>query len=215
MRSYTPVTSDDELGYVDFVIKVYFPNVHPKFPSGGAMTMYLENLQVGDEVLMKGPKGNVDYQGKGRFTITKNVAPGKRETVPYYAKSFGFIAGGSGITPCLQIIREIIKRDGDASKISLLFANQTEADILLRDELDTLAADPKNHMTVHYTLDRPPSRGWKGSKGFINPEMCEKALPPPSEDTFIFACGPKPMIDFAVAPSLRDMGYTDSQWFFY
>ena len=87
IRSYTPVTSDDELGYVDFVIKVYFPNVHPKFPGGGRMTMYLENLKVGDKVLLKGPKGHVDYQ-YGKFNITQTVAPGKRDTVPYYAKTF-------------------------------------------------------------------------------------------------------------------------------
>lgn len=34
-RSYTPITSDDEKGYVDFVIKVYNKGVHPKFPEGG------------------------------------------------------------------------------------------------------------------------------------------------------------------------------------
>ena len=33
-RSYTPTSSDDDLGYVDFVIKVYYKNVHPKFPDG-------------------------------------------------------------------------------------------------------------------------------------------------------------------------------------
>jgi hypothetical protein len=33
-RSYTPVSSDEDIGFVDFVIKVYFKNVHPKFPDG-------------------------------------------------------------------------------------------------------------------------------------------------------------------------------------
>lgn len=33
-RSYTPTSSDDDLGRVDFVIKVYYKNVHPKFPDG-------------------------------------------------------------------------------------------------------------------------------------------------------------------------------------
>lgn len=33
-RSYTPTSSDDDLGHVDFVIKVYYKNVHPKFPDG-------------------------------------------------------------------------------------------------------------------------------------------------------------------------------------
>jgi cytochrome-b5 reductase len=34
IRSYTPTTSDDEKGFVDFVIKVYRKNIHPKFPNG-------------------------------------------------------------------------------------------------------------------------------------------------------------------------------------
>ena len=34
-RSYTPVSSDVDKGFVDFVIKVYRSNVHPDFPEGG------------------------------------------------------------------------------------------------------------------------------------------------------------------------------------
>lgn len=41
-RSYTPISSNDDKGFVEFVIKVYFPNVHPRFPNGGAMTMHLQ-----------------------------------------------------------------------------------------------------------------------------------------------------------------------------
>ena len=31
---------------MDFVIKVYRPNVEPRFPDGGKMSMHLENLKV-------------------------------------------------------------------------------------------------------------------------------------------------------------------------
>lgn len=34
-RSYTPTSSNDDVGYVEFVIKVYHKGVHPKFPEGG------------------------------------------------------------------------------------------------------------------------------------------------------------------------------------
>lgn len=34
IRSYTPTSSDDDIGVVDFAIKVYMKNVHPKFPEG-------------------------------------------------------------------------------------------------------------------------------------------------------------------------------------
>lgn len=47
VRPYTPVSSDDNQGFVEFVIKVYFKNVHPKFPDGGKMSQHLESLNVG------------------------------------------------------------------------------------------------------------------------------------------------------------------------
>ena len=36
MRAYTPTSSDNDLGYFDLVIKVYFSNEHPQFPLVGA-----------------------------------------------------------------------------------------------------------------------------------------------------------------------------------
>ena len=42
VRPYTPVTSDEDLGHMDLVVKVYFRDVHPKFPEGGMMVyLYL------------------------------------------------------------------------------------------------------------------------------------------------------------------------------
>ena len=38
IRSYTPTSSDDDVGFVDFVIKIYRKNVHPKFPNGNSST---------------------------------------------------------------------------------------------------------------------------------------------------------------------------------
>ncbi len=32
MRAYTPTSSDEDLGYFDLVVKVYFANEHPSFP---------------------------------------------------------------------------------------------------------------------------------------------------------------------------------------
>jgi cytochrome-b5 reductase len=176
--------------------------------------MYLENLKVGDKVLMRGPKGNVDYSPTkfGSFTITKSVN-GKKVVQPYHCKKLCFIAGGSGITPCLQIIREVLKgrAKGDTTKLYLLYANQTEKDILLRDELDELAANPSNELNIHYTLDRPP-QGWAYSSGFIDEKMIQKALPPADDQTFVFMCGPPPMIKFACLPNLEKNMYKEKQW---
>ena len=51
--------------------------------------------------------------------------------------------------------------------MSLIFANQTEGDILLRDELEACEKDHDN-FKLHYTLDRPPAKVWDktAAKGF-------------------------------------------------
>ena len=72
VRPYTPVTSDEDLGHMDLVIKVYFKNVHPKFPDGGKMSQYLENMKIGDTIDVRGPSGLLVYKGQGLFSIKAN-----------------------------------------------------------------------------------------------------------------------------------------------
>jgi len=206
IRSYTPTSSDDEIGYVDFVIKVYFP-LEPRFPNGGEMSQHLNSLKLGDTILMRGPKGHLDYKGKGSFTI-KHTA--REDPKLYKMKKIGMVAGGTGITPMLQVIRAILKNPDDKTELWLIFANQTEEDILLRKELESI---PKDRFHLHYTVDRPPATGWKYSSGFINEEMCKNHLPPPSEDTMLFVCGPPPMIKFACVPAFTALGFKENQWF--
>lgn len=54
------------------------------------------------------------------------------------------IAGGSGITPMLQVASEIVSNPDDKTQVSLVFANQTEKDIILKKELDEMAAKHDN-----------------------------------------------------------------------
>ena len=35
---------------MDLVIKVYFANVHPRFPEGGKMSQHLESLKIGETI---------------------------------------------------------------------------------------------------------------------------------------------------------------------
>ncbi|XP_064156236.1 NADH-cytochrome b5 reductase 1-like isoform X4 [Anguilla rostrata] len=121
VRPYTPVSSDDDKGFVDIVVKIYFRDVHPKFPEGGKMSQYLESLQVGETVDFRGPGGLLEYLGHGQFS----VQPDKKSAGEMkMAKSLGLIAGGTGITPMLQLVRAIIKNPTDKTCCSLLFANQ-------------------------------------------------------------------------------------------
>jgi len=211
IRSYTPVSSDDDKGYVDLVIKVYFKNVHPKFPDGGKMTQHLESLKIGENVTFKGPKGKLIYNGRGHFSIRPDFKspPEKRK-----AKKLGMIAGGSGITPMLQIIRAVLKDPEDKTQLNLLYANQTEDDILLRKELDAAVEENPDQLRVWYTLDRS-NEDWKYSTGFVDAEMISNRIPEPTDNTLVLMCGPPPMIKFALVPNLDKLGYAERNQFKY
>jgi cytochrome-b5 reductase len=45
------------------------------------------------------------------------------------------IAGGTGITPCYQIIKAVLNNPNDKTKVNLVYSNTTQEDILLKDEL--------------------------------------------------------------------------------
>ncbi|XP_010632699.1 NADH-cytochrome b5 reductase 3 [Fukomys damarensis] len=209
IRPYTPVSSDDDKGFVDLVIKVYFKDTHPKFPAGGKMSQYLENMQVGDTIEFRGPNGLLVYQGRGKFAIRPDK---KSSPVVKTAKSVGMIAGGTGITPMLQVIRAILKDPDDHTVCYLLFANQTEKDILLRPELEELRNAHSTRFKLWYTLDRAPE-GWDYSQGFVNEEMIRDHLPAPGEQTLVLMCGPPPMIQFACLPNLERLGHSKERYF--
>jgi len=214
MRAYTPVTGDETLGEVVYVIKVYFANVHPKFPNGGKLSQHLDSLKVGDTIDMKGPKGHLTYLGSGKFTVSRLRKPLQTRN----AKHFGLIAGGTGITPVLALCVAIFRDTKDTTTtMSVLYANQAEEDILVREELETLAKAYPDRFKLHYTLDRPPAQGWKYSTGFINQEMLEKTMPAAAADgsSQILMCGPPPMLKFACIPNLEKLGFKPDHYFCY
>ena len=116
-RKYTPTTSDDEVGYVDLVIKVYKGGVVDRFPDGGKMSQYLGGLKPGDKVDVTGPVGTHTYLGNGKF---------KSGTKEHTCKKLGMMAGGTGLTPMLQVIAAVLKNPADPTQLYLIYANQTE-----------------------------------------------------------------------------------------
>jgi len=55
----------------------------------GAMSQHVDKLEIGDYMEMRGPKGRMTYK-------------------PNMKKNIGMIAGGSGITPMLQVCDDVI-----------------------------------------------------------------------------------------------------------
>jgi len=213
MRAYTPL--DSGTGYVDFVIKVYFANVHPRFPDGGKFTQLLDAMKPGEVVEAKGPLGeyifnttlpkniNKDPEAMCTFTYT----PSGTKT-PF--RSIGFIAGGSGITPVLQTVHALLADAERKVEVYILYANRSEDDILCREQLDKLTKDPRVK-DIWYTLDVVPEGRWTYSTGFINDQMVRDHQPAPDQDTVVFMCGPPPMIKFACLPSLEKVGHKAEQ----
>lgn len=42
--------------------------MNPKFPEGGKMSQYLDNMKIGDVIDFRGPNGLLVYKGSGTVT---------------------------------------------------------------------------------------------------------------------------------------------------
>ena len=177
VRSYTPITSDEDKGFFELMIKSY--------PQGN-ISAHMTTLKIGDTMKVRGPKGAMVY-------------------APNMCKRIGMIAGGTGITPMLQIIRAINRgRPQDTTKIDLIFANVNPDDILLKEQLDALDKEDPN-FSVYYVLNNPPE-GWKGGVGFVTADIIKEKLPPPASNMKILICGPPPMVS-ALKKATESLGY--------
>lgn len=115
----------------------------------------------------------------------------------------------------LQIMHAVLRDEPNSDvTVSLIYANQTEDDILVREELEDAVTEYDGRFKLHYTLDRPPT-GWKHSTGFITKDMIDEHLPKAASDgsTQILMCGPPPMIKFACLPNLEALGFKKSDYF--
>lgn len=176
IRYYTPISNRFDTGFFDILVKSY--------PQGKVLRRFAL-LKEGQTVLFRGPVGRLEYKTN-------------------MAKEIGLVAGGSGITPILQVITQVITTPEDTTKLSLIYANETSNDILLKAELDEIAQKYPN-FTVHYTLTSPPA-DWTGSKGYVTREMMEQHLPQPLAENRLFICGPPEMKRSLMAIS-EDLGW--------
>ncbi|PWN93030.1 ferredoxin reductase-like protein [Acaromyces ingoldii] len=170
VRPYTPVTSPDTKGHIDFLIKKY-PN--------GAMTEYIHAMKPGDKLEIKGPFDKHQYKANEFEEVA-------------------MIAGGSGITPMWQLLQAIKGNPQDKTKATLIYTNKTEADILLREKFDELAKSD-DRFTIVYGLDKKPKNFTQADafEGYVTPEILSKYLPAPAkaDKVKIFVCGPPPQVE--------------------
>ncbi|KAH8700548.1 putative NADH-cytochrome b5 reductase [Talaromyces proteolyticus] len=197
IRPYTPVTDEDQPGYLDLIVKVY-PN--------GPMSEHIHSLNVGQSLDFKGPIPKYPW-------------------VANKHKHIAVLAGGTGITPMYQLIRAIFKNPDDKTKVTLVYGNVSEEDILLKKELQDLENTYPQRFKAFYLLDKPPKE-WTGGKGYITKELLKTVLPEPKEeDIKVFVCGPpglyKAISGGKLSPKdqgeltgyLKELGYSKEQVF--
>lgn len=152
-RSYTPVTRPDMPGCFDLVVKGY---------EFGKMSSFLQKLSPMDEVEIRGPIGNFNY----RMNTYKHIC---------------MIAGGTGLTPCLQTITSVLEMPEyqmDTTFFTLLYQSRTEGDILLLHELRSLHQKYNKRLTIAFFVSSPTHAAWGDRigqvRGPINEEFIRK-----------------------------------------
>jgi ferredoxin-NADP reductase len=152
----------------------------------GEVSPYLtEVLQVGDQLELRGPIG-------GYFTW--RVADGGPLLL---------IGGGSGIVPLMAMLRH---RTAQHSTVParLLYSSRAFDEIIYRQELAQLAADPTLMVTHTLTRRQPPE--WNGYRRRIDRAMLADVAWPPSERPIAFVCGPTSLVE-GVASALVELGH--------
>ena len=140
---------------------------------GFASDYILDNWQVGTKVKLSAPLGEFYHQ---ELRDAKQVVA---------------LAGGSGITPFYSMAAAIADGTEDFS-LTILYGSRTKDAILLRDELEAVAAASSGKVKIVHVLSDEEAEGCE--KGFITAELIKKYAP--EGDYSVYLCGPKAMYKF-------------------
>ena len=159
----------DALGSGDTSYTLTIKLTDPAYASAHILSTWKE----GDQVDISGPLGDFYYQDL-------------RD-----AKQVVAIAGGSGITPFYSMAAAIADGIEDFD-LTILYGSRTADGILLKDEIEAVAARSKGRVKVIHVLSHEEKEGFE--HGFITAELIRKYAP--QGDYSVFMCGPKAMYTF-------------------
>lgn len=112
-----------------------------------------------------------------------------------------FLAGGSGVTPFMSMIRNAVMHE-PALSIHLVYGVRTPRDVLFDEALQRISAEhPRIRVT---TVVSEAPRGFKGRKGLLDAAQLTDVLGDVSGRMF-FVCGPNPMINLCTT-ALAELG---------
>lgn len=174
-RPYSISSSPTQIAYYDITVR--------RIQNGFVSDYLLDKIAVGDILESGSPTGNFHYNPL------------------YHGNELVFIAGGSGITPFMSMIREAIDR-GLQRKIHLLYGSQTLEEAIFHHEL-TEKAEHHPSFKYHLILSQPPA-GYAGLSGLIDEQMISRLVGDSQDKTF-YLCGPPAMYEFCL-PALQSLG---------
>ena len=174
-RPYSISSQPNQVGYYDITIR--------RVENGLVSNYLLDEVKRGDTLISSGPAGNFYF----------NPLIHKKTTV--------CIAGGSGITPFMSMIREIIECGLDRT-VYLFYGSKTTEDIIFGDEITRLADKFENIRFVPVVEE--PAKEYLGACGFITRKVLREVLENIDDKSF-FICGPQGLYDFCL-PQVEELG---------
>ena len=174
-RPYSISSQPNQVGYYDITIR--------RVENGLVSNYLLDEVKRGDTLISSGPAGNFYF----------NPLIHKKTTV--------CIAGGSGITPFMSMIRQIIECGLDRA-VYLIYGSKTTEDIIFGDEITRLADKFENIRFI--PVIEEPVEEYDGACGFITREVLREVLDNIDDKSF-FICGPQGLYDFCL-PQVEDLG---------
>jgi predicted ferric reductase len=156
------------------------PGMHTAtIKESGDFTRRIGDVRTGDLIAVQAPFG--------RFSCA--LHPDEKDLV--------FISGGIGITPFMSMIRHMRDTAADTD-VLLLYANNSEDDIVFRKELEGIASGRAPRLRVNHVLARP-DEGWTGPRGRIDWQMIEKHVTGDLRSKVFYLCGPPLMMNALIA----------------
>ncbi len=184
-RNYSLCTAPDER---DWMVTI------KRMPDGFFSQWAPQNLKAGDVIEVMSPHGS--------FT-TEFDSANKRHLVG--------IAGGSGITPVLSLIKSTLRLEPE-SRFTLLYGNRDSSAIIFLDALADLKDKYLGRFELYHFLDQE-EQDIELFNGMLDRTRCEEAIerlvPDAAEVDGWFICGPGPMMD-AAEGALLDRGVRQS-----
>ncbi|MEJ2169490.1 MAG: FAD-binding oxidoreductase [Desulfobacterales bacterium] len=174
-RPYSISSQPNQVGFYDITIR--------RVENGLVSNYLLDEIKRGDMLVGSGPAGS--------FYFNPLI----------HKKTMVCIAGGSGITPFMSMIREIVECSLDRM-VYLFYGNRTAEDVIFDGELRRISERFQN---INYIpVIEEPAEGYAGACGFITRDVLRSALEN-IEDKSFFICGPQGLYDFCL-PQVEDLG---------